>query len=90
MIIRIENHTLEQAEERGVSRDEIVETLKNGVPFTAKYGRIGKFKVFPFGKVWRGKYKAEKKVEVIYTIEKDSIITVTVYAYYGMWEAKQQ
>lgn len=88
MKIRIENHTLEQAEERGVSRDEIVETLKNGIPFTAKYGRMGKFKVFPFGKEWRRKYKEEKKVEVIYTIEGDSIITVTVYAYYGMWEAK--
>lgn len=87
MEIRIENHTLEQAEERGVSRDEIVETLRDGVPFTAKYGRVGKSKVFPFRKEWRGKYKEEKKVEVIYTIEEDTIITVTVYAYYGMWEA---
>jgi len=28
----------------------------------------------------------QKKVEVFYLIEKDFVITVTVYVFYGKWE----
>jgi len=30
----------------------------------------------------------QKRVEVFYTIEEDVIITVTVYVFYGKWEAE--
>ena len=35
-----------------------------------------------------GKYYQQKRVEVIYTIKGDVIITVTVYAFYGKWEGE--
>jgi hypothetical protein len=34
-----------------------------------------------------GKFYEQKKVEVFYIIEKDTIITVTVYVFYGKWES---
>jgi uncharacterized protein YuzE len=36
------------------------------------------------------KYFEQKRVEVFYTIERDVIITVTVYVFYGNWREKMQ
>jgi len=33
-----------------------------------------------------GKYYEQKRVEVIYTVEGETIVTVTVYVFYGRWE----
>jgi hypothetical protein len=43
--------------------------------------------VFSFKKERLGKYYEEKRVEVIYFEEDQLIITVTVYVFYGEWEA---
>jgi len=47
---------------------------------------MGKAKVYDFNQERHGKYYEQKRVEVIYTVERDIIITVTVYAFYGKWE----
>jgi hypothetical protein len=87
MKIQIDPHTLERAEERGVNEEEIREVLDSGFVVPGKYLRFGKAKIFEFKREWQGKFYQQKRVEVFYTIERDVIITVTVYVFYGIWEA---
>jgi hypothetical protein len=86
MEIQIDPHTLERAEERGTNEDEIKDVIETGFTVPAKYGRIGKAKVYDFSRKRHGKYYEEKRVEVFYAIEGSLIITVTVYVFYGKWE----
>ncbi len=86
MNIIIEPHTLERAETRGATIEEIIEVIKNGDDFPAKYGKLGKMKIFDFKKERNSKYYQQKRIEVIYLKKEENIITVTVYVYYGKWE----
>jgi hypothetical protein len=88
MEIKIDSHTLERAEERGTNEKEIREVINTGFPIPGKYGRIGKAKIYEFKQKRHDKHFEQKKVEVFYTIEKDVIITVTVYVFYGKWEGE--
>lgn len=86
MEVRIDPHTLESARSRGVSENEIRETIATGSSIPARFGRLGRTKVFSFGKERLGRFYEDKGVEVIYTIEQGIVVTVTVYAFYGRWE----
>ncbi len=86
MEIQIDPHTLERAEERGANKAEIMDVLQTGFTVPAKYGRIGKAKVYDFKQNRNNKYYEHKRIEVFYLIEGDKIITVTVYVFYGKWE----
>ena len=86
MVIQIDPHTLERAEERGTNEDEIKDVINTGFPIPAKYGRTGKAKIYEFKQNRLNKYYEEKRVEVFYIIERNKIITVTVYVFYGKWE----
>lgn len=86
MEIQIDPHTLERAEERGTNEDEIKDVIETGFTVPAKYGRIGKAKIYDFNRKRHGKYYEEKRVEVFYAIEGSLTITVTVYVFYGKWE----
>jgi len=86
MEIQIDPHTLERAEERGTNEDEIEDVIQTGFSIPAKYDRIGKAKIYDFKQIRLDKYYEQKRVEVFYTIERDKIITVTVYVFYGKWE----
>jgi len=86
MKIHIESHTLARAKERGTDEEEIRDVIGTGIPITAKYGRIGKAKIYNYKRKWLNKYYEQKRVEVIYTIEKNVIITITVHVFYGKWE----
>ena len=57
-----------------------------GFSIAAKYGRHGKAKVYEFKKRRHNKLYEQKRIEVFYVIEKNKIITVTVYVFYGKWE----
>ncbi|MDA2923034.1 DUF4258 domain-containing protein [Acidobacteria bacterium AH-259-L09] len=89
MKIRIDNHTLERAEERGTNQDEIRDTLESGFPMEAKHGRLAKFKVYDFKRKRLGKFYEQKRVEVIYTVEEATLVSVTVYVFYGQWSDKE-
>ncbi len=78
-------HTLERAQERGTTREEIEDVIFTGEPIPARYGRVARAKVYGFHQERLGKYYEEKRVEVIYTIAKSVIVTVTVYVFYGKW-----
>jgi len=85
--IRIDPHTLERAEQRGTSEEEIEDVINTGVIIPARHGRIGKAKTYDFRQKRHGQYYEQKRVEVFYTVERDVIVTVTVYVFYGKWEA---
>ena len=87
MILQIDQHTIDRAEERGTNKTEIEDVVQTGVAIPAKFGRIGKAKVYDFKQNWRDRYYEEKGVEVFYLIQGAKIITVTVYVFYGKWEA---
>ena len=87
MEIQIDPHTLERAQERGASEQEIKDAIETGFDIPAKYGRMGKAKVYDFKQKRHGKYYEQKRIEVLYMIEENSIVTVTVYVFYGKWEA---
>lgn len=88
MKIVIEPHTLLRAAERGANENEINDVIHKGFAITAKQNRFGKAKIFDFNAFWNNKYFDQKRVEVIYTIEDDIIVTITVYVFYGKWELK--
>ena len=83
MEIRIEPHTLERANERGASKEEIIQTIKSGLPIEAKAGRKAKALIVEFKQKRNDKYYEQKKIEVYYIEENNTIITVTVYVFYG-------
>ena len=86
MNIQIDPHTLERAEERGTNADEIMDVIISGTPVPAKYGRLGKTKLYDFKQNRHGRYYEHKRVEVFFVAEGDVIVTVTVYVFYGKWE----
>ena len=87
MEIKIEPHTVERAEARGTSREEISDVLENAFEIPARGNRKGKARVYDFKRERLGKYYEQKRVEVIYAEEKDTVVTVTVYVFYGEWKA---
>lgn len=89
MKVQIDPHTLERALERGVTEEEILDVLATGSTIPAKGGRLGKVKIYPFRRNRLGTYYPQKRIEVIYALEDDQIVTVTVYAFYGEWENEQ-
>ena len=86
MKIQIDSHTLERAEERGTSEEEIKDVIQTGFSIVAKYGRLGKAKVYAFKQNRHNRYYEQKRVEVFYAVEGERIVTVTVYVFYGKWE----
>ena len=83
MKIQIDPHTLQRAQKRGVTEDEIRDTITNGISIPAKQERFAKSMIFAFQAMYNNIFYKEKKVEVYYVIEQEIIITVTVYAFYG-------
>ena len=86
MEIQVDPHTLERAQERGSNEEEIRDVINTGFPIPAKYGRMGKAKIYDFNQERHGNYYEQKRVEVVYIIQGNVIITVTVYVFYGKWE----
>ena len=89
MKIQIDPHTLERAIERGASKDEIKDVIINGVDIPVKQDRRGKAKVYRYDQKRLNTFFEQKRIEVIYTIEDDRIVTVTVYVFYGSWEERK-
>jgi hypothetical protein len=75
-----------QPEERGSNEEEIKDVIKTGFSIPAKYGHLGKAKIYDFNQERHSKYYKQKRVEVFYLLGKDVVITVTVYVFYGKWE----
>ncbi len=86
MKIQIDYHTLVRAQERGTTKQEIIDVIKTGTSIPSKYpNRKGKSKVYKFNKKRNNKYYKQKQIEVYYIEEDEKIITITVYVFYGEW-----
>ena len=86
MEIRIGPHTMQRARERGATEEEIRDVIENGFEIPAKRKRVAKARLYPYDQERLGKHYPHKRVEVIYTVEANVIVTVTVYVFYGKWE----
>ncbi|MBC8525315.1 MAG: hypothetical protein ISS28_04040 [Candidatus Cloacimonetes bacterium] len=62
MKIQIDPHTLKRAEERGTNIDEIKDVIETGFIIPAKFGRIGKAKVYNFNKKRHNRFYPQKRV----------------------------
>ena len=74
MEILLDPHTLERAKERGTNEEEIIDVIERGFIIPAKYGRIGKAKVYKFKRKRQKKFYEEKRVEVFYIEEEDRLL----------------
>ena len=86
MKIRIDPHTVERADERGTTEDEIRDVLETGNPVSASPNRLCKAKVYPFEREHLGRHHRQKRVEVLYVMDQDIAVTVTVYVFFGEWK----
>ena len=78
MTVRFHAHALARMEERGAAPEEVRATVENGERFTAKFGRTGFRRNFPFHGEFLGKHYNTKQIEAI-AIQQDSdwlVITV--------------
>jgi hypothetical protein len=71
---------------RGTNEKEIVDVINTGFSIPAKYGRVGKAKIYDFKQSRHNIYYEQKRVEVFYIVNGNAIITATVYVFYGKWE----
>lgn len=81
-MIYIHTHAKERIAERGVTEEEVIDTVLKGETFAVKFNRIGFRKNFSFSGKWRNKDYNNKQVEVIAVKEEDNIIVITVIAKY--------
>ena len=71
-----------QLQHRGITEDEVTETIAAGNWKLAAMDRWECRRDFSFGKEWNGKVYATKQVRPIFVETKMEIVIVTVYAYY--------
>jgi hypothetical protein len=80
--IRIHPHAQERMIERGTNEEEVISTVERGERFPAKFERSGFRRNFQHDGMWRGKYYANKQLEVYATPEGDDWIIIIVIAGY--------
>lgn len=80
--IRLSGHARLQLRFRGVTEEEVIQTVSSEKWTPAELGRLECRKDFPFGKEWNGKKYAMKQIRPIFAEEAIEIVVVTVYAYY--------
>lgn len=78
-------HAISRLQSRGATQEEIRQVLEKGQEAGAQKGRRAKEALFEFNGTWRGQFYEQKKVKVIYVLEADRIVIVTVKTYYGKW-----
>lgn len=72
---------------RGTNQTEIAAVLRTGLPDSASPPKLAKAAVFPFGQFRGSRRYEQKKVRVIYVVEGEDELVVTVYVYYGSWNS---
>jgi hypothetical protein len=80
--IRLSNHALIQCKERGVSIDEVIGTIRNGIPEPAKKNRFQCKQNFQYNDFWFDSFYPIKQVSPVFVDEEFEIVVVTVFSYY--------
>jgi hypothetical protein len=81
MKIRLHPHAKGRAAERGATEAEVIATVREGELFSAKYGRRGFRRNFPFDDLWQGRSYKTKQVEA-FAVEEDGWLVITVVVRY--------
>jgi hypothetical protein len=82
MTVRFHPHALERLRERGATEDEAAATVLYGEQFSAKFGRTGFRRNFPFTTEWRGRRFGNKQVEVYAVQENSDWLVITAIVRY--------
>jgi hypothetical protein len=80
--IRLSNHAILQCGERGVSIDEVIETIRNGIREPAKKNRYQCKQNFQYNDFWYDSFYSIKQVSPVFVEEENEIVVVTVYSFY--------
>jgi hypothetical protein len=64
-------------------------SLRRADRFSTRPGRLRKDKAYAFNRERFGKTYSQKRVEVVYVMEQDIAVTVTVYVFFGEWKDGQ-
>jgi hypothetical protein len=67
---------------RGLSYEEVEETIRSGERIAAKRGLVAFRKNFEFRSNWKGRYYEVKQVMPIVAEEPGGLVVVTAYAFY--------
>jgi hypothetical protein len=76
--IRLSIHAREQLLYRGVSEEEVSETIRASKWKPGELGRLECREVFPYKKEWNEIYYNEKEVRPIFVEEENEIIVITI------------
>jgi hypothetical protein len=68
--------------ERGATEEEIIETIKIGEKFPAKFNREGFRHNFYYNDIWKNKHYNTKQLEVYAVKERDKWTVITVITKY--------
>lgn len=80
--IRLSGHAKEQLFYRGVTEEEVVETITESTWQSAEMERLECRKDFVYEKDWNKKYYKTKQVKPIFVEEEKEIVVITVYSYF--------
>lgn len=75
------DHAIKQMEERGASKEEVVQTIRDGERLAAKHGRVACRHNFQYNSKWGNKFYHIKQVMPIVK-EENVIAVVTVFTFY--------
>lgn len=76
------HHAKQQMIERGASKEEVIEAIRDGETTVVKHGRIGYRKNYQYNSKWSEKFYHIKQVMAIVKKEANSIVVITVYTFY--------
>lgn len=82
MNVRLHPHAIDRLAERGATEEEVVQTVRGGETFPAKFGRAGFRRNFAFNSLWRGRAYATKQVEAYAVAEGDGWLVLTIITRY--------
>ncbi len=85
MTIRLHPHAADRLVERGATEAEVRATIEAGERFSAKFGRTGFRRNFPFAGWWQSRSYATKQIEAYAVQDGDDWLVITVLVkYFGV------
>jgi hypothetical protein len=78
----IHPHARERMEERGVTCEEVLETIGSGFISSARFGRMRYMRTYDYCGFWRGKIYQHKQIEAYCVDEESDVIVITVVVKY--------
>ena len=81
-IIDICHHCYDSMKLRGVSEDEVIETIRSSEWIFIEDNRYFAEKEFIYRNIWYGHWYLYKKVKIIFAEEEDRIVAITSLSFY--------